>query len=212
MTEVATIAVGFILTTVAGGWWASRLQQRSWDRQFEVRLQEDELRRAAEVYDDLARLLDKRLYRMRRLYWAVAELRSGVEVSDRLDSSLHDYNEVLYEWNDRLNANLALIGSHFGSAPREYLFDLYEDFRRLGRSLESLVTSARGGEDVSEVLEELDAEFEGWSPGSLNGRVYTLGLAMTTQLRDGLVGREAPDGPTSPVLAGRPVPEGHLQQ
>jgi hypothetical protein len=130
----------------------------------------------------------------------VAGLPRGEATTDSLQSCLQDYNQVLYEWNDRLNANLALLGGHFGSAARQYLFDLYEDFRRVGRSLEAAVISVRADEDVSSSLASLDPEFEGWSPGSLNDRVYTLGLAMTTQLRDGLVGRSAPESPSSPAL------------
>jgi hypothetical protein len=201
--DVISIVAGFVLTTIAGGWWASRLQQRSWNRQNELRLVEDGLSRAAAVCDELSRLLDKRLYRMRRLFWAVAAVQRGDPATERLDSSLQEYDEVLYEWNDRLNANLALLGTHFGTAARQYLFDLYEDFRRVGRELEAAVTSVRAGQDVSAALARLDTEFEGWSPGSLNNLVYTLSVAMTTQLRDGSVSRSAPEGASSPALTVR---------
>ena len=55
------------LTTIAGGWWAARLQARSWARQNELRLREAEQERAAGACRELTSLLDRRLYRMLRL-------------------------------------------------------------------------------------------------------------------------------------------------
>lgn len=202
MAEVIPIAVGFILTTVAGGWWASRLQQRSWERQNEVRLKEEEVRRATALCDELTRLLDKRLYRMGRLCWAVAALQQGHLSSEVVEARFQDYNDVLYEWNDRLNANLALLDTHFGAWARDYLFHLYEHFRGVGGEIESQLRRLRRGEDVSAAVDAILPEFEGWSTGSLNARVYEFGRGMTAQLRDGRVGRSAfgPEYAPSPQL------------
>jgi hypothetical protein len=49
------------------------------------------------------------LYRMRRLFWAIQNYQLGRVTSDVLDARVADYDDVLYEWNDRLNVNLALI-------------------------------------------------------------------------------------------------------
>lgn len=199
-----SIIVGFLLTTVIGGWWASRLQQRSWERQDDRRRMEEEARLAGAACDDLMRLLDKRLYRMRRLFWAVASVRDGRGDMDALDSRLEEYNGVLYEWNDRLNANLALVATHFGGSASEYLFALYEDFRRVGRSLEAAVVAERAGEPLPVDLDVLDGEFEGWVDGSLNQRVYLLGSTLTAQLRDGRIGHAAPDPAPAPTLVPGP--------
>jgi hypothetical protein len=201
MTELVAIVVGFALTTVAGGWWAAHLQQRSWRNQNDVRLVEAERQRAAQVCRELSQLLDKRLYRMRRLYWAVQDLRSGTAESF-LDRRLEDYDEVLYEWNDTLNLNLAWIGTYFGDAARDYLDASYERFRAAGQRLEDAVTRAQEGIDVSAELDELNLEFEGRRADSLNQRNYRLVLAMNTQLREGLVGRNAPDKLPVPSLRG----------
>lgn len=200
MTEWATIAIGFILTSVVGGWWAARLQQRSWDRQNDLRLREAERERAAGVSQDLSALLDRRLYRMRRLYWAVEGYQTGSVTKEVLDARLSDYNDVLYEWNEKLNVNLALLGSYFGTSAREYLYILYEHFRMVGAKLEKAVRTVRSGGDVLPMLQDLDPEFEGWKRGSLNQRTYNLGLAMMSQLREGLVGRSAPAKLAVPTL------------
>jgi hypothetical protein len=194
------IAVGFLLTTVAGGWWAARLQQRSWERQNDLRVREDEHQRAAAACEDISNLLDKRLYRMRRVYWAIQNYDAEPGATQRLDARLGDYNDVLYEWNDKLNLNLARIGSHFGPSAREWLYVLYEEFRRVGAELERAAQEVRLGANVSRQLEAIDPEFQGWHPASLNQRIYLLGLAMMTQLREELIGRNAPDKLPVPSL------------
>jgi hypothetical protein len=201
LAEVISIVLGFLLTTVLGGWWATILQQRSWERQNDLRLREDEAKRAGEVCHDVTSLLDKRLYRMQRLHWAIEAFQRDQATEQNLTDKLDDYNAVLYEWNDRLNLNLAMIGSSFGRSAREFLYLLYEHFQRVGSSLEEALESARRGEDAVPMLQRLNAEYEGWDEGSLNNRVYLLGLALMTQLREGLVGRSAPDKLPTPTLS-----------
>jgi hypothetical protein len=202
LAEIISIVVGFVLTTVFGGYWASVLQQRSWERQNDLRLKEQEAARAAEVCHELTRLLDKRLYRMRRLYWATEAFQRDPEKEKGLLEKLSDYDATLYEWNERLNLNLALVGSQFGLAARQFLYQLYEHFRAVGGKLELAISGARKGEDTTSLLQSLDGEFEGWQEGSLNNDVYLLGLTMLTQMREGLVGRSAPDKLPLPSLRG----------
>ena len=121
--------VAFVLTTVAGGLLGWFLQDRSWDHQNQARLREEELRRAAEVCQSISLLLDKRLYRMQRWYDALRALDRDSASRERVDACQRDYNEVLYEWNDRLNVNLGLIGTYFGESARDWL-DL-RDLREL---------------------------------------------------------------------------------
>lgn len=201
LSVVVSVVLGFVLTTVVGGWWATRLQDRSWERQNDLRQKEDAVKRAATTADELLRLLDKRLYRMRRLYWAAEAVAAGGKPKDLLDVRLDAYNDVLYEWNDRLNANLALVGSYFGSGARSYLYELYEQFRSVGGHLEDAVAGVRRGDDVLAGLRVIDPQFEGWSAGSLNHRVYLLGLAMMTQVREERVGQDAPEALAVPDLA-----------
>ncbi len=79
--DVVAIAAGFVLTTLVGGWWAARLQQRSWIRQNDIRMREAESQRAGTACQDLTTLLDKRLFRMQRLL-AVTTARARGSASD----------------------------------------------------------------------------------------------------------------------------------
>jgi hypothetical protein len=129
---------------------------------------------------------------MRRLLWAAA---SGAP-EDEVERRLADYRDVLFAWNDHLNTNLSLVGSYFGDTARAYLDGLYEDFKRVGQDVEAVVRAVRGGSDPSEVAARVAAELDGREVGSLNDRVYQFGLILMGQLREGQVGRYAPDRST----------------
>lgn len=194
MENVVGIVVGFVLTTIAGGWWAARLQERSWVRQNDAQLRQAERERADAACQELLSLMDRRLYRMQRLYWAA----SGASVDvDELERRRLDYVAILFAWNDRLNTNLALVGSHFGDEARAYLDRLYEHFKGVGQELEAIMRATRAGEDPTPAATAVGREFDGREPGSLNDQIYQFGLLLLGQLRDGRVGRRASE-PSAP--------------
>ena len=193
MKDLVTIVLGFVLTTGVGGWWASRLQSRSWLQQNEVRLREKELDRAGATCSSVMSLLDARLYRMKRLLEAAAPV--GVVDPTELETRRTEYVKVLFEWNDRLNTNLSLVGSHFGQDARVALDELYIAFQEVGRDIEGVVRRAQAREDSAGDVARIAEQFEGREPGSLNDKVYRFGLLLMGRLRDGTVGRTAPNLP-----------------
>lgn len=187
MNELVPLTVGFLLTTVLGGLLGTYLQQRSWNHQNEARLLEEELRRANEVSESVAQLLDKRLYRMLRLFYALRRLSCCEGSFEVVEERLADYNAVLYEWNDRLNLNLALLGTYFGEAARDWLDNnIYETFQRVGSALEGIYREAAQLRPIK-ITQDIEAELLG-----LNDQLYRLGVFAMTQLRSGCVGRQAP--------------------
>jgi hypothetical protein len=191
--DLVTIVLGFVLTTGVGGWWASKLQSRSWLQQNEVRLREKELDRAGGTCSSVMSLLDARLYRMKRLLEAAAPV--GAVDPTELETRRTEYVKVLFEWNDRLNTNLSLVGSHFGQDARVALDELYSAFQQVGRDIEGIVRRAQAGDDSPSDVARIAEQFEGREPGSLNDTVYRFGLLLTGRLRDGTVGRTAPNLP-----------------
>ena len=185
--ELVPIVAGFALTTVIGGALGAWFQQRTWDHQNKRTLDEADRGHATQVCRELSHLMDKRLYRMRQLNWAL--------IADPLDESwveatMKDYRAVLYEWNDSLNRNLAAIEIQFGRDVREQLeADIYEGFRAAGAKLEASYrrgretdrseTAARPGESLERDLDEM------------RERIYNLGVTMLQRIRDGRVGRHA---------------------
>ena len=68
--QLLLLAIGFLLTGVLGAWQTSRFQNRAWDHQYALQQRDQERQQALQTFEAVSTLLDKRLYRMRRLYWA----------------------------------------------------------------------------------------------------------------------------------------------
>jgi hypothetical protein len=185
--ELVTIVVGFTLTTIVGGGLGAWLQRRTWDHQNERTLEETDRGHATQVCRELSHLMDKRLYRMRQLNWALAA--EPLDES-RVEASMKDYRVVLYEWNDTLNRNLAAAEIQFGSDVREQLErDIYEGFRVAGDSLEASYKRLRGphrSDNAAHSRESIERNLD-----QLRERIYDLGVTMLRRIRDGRVGRHA---------------------
>jgi hypothetical protein len=194
--DLLPLVVGFLLTGVLGGLLGTHFQKRFWEHQNEARLREEEQRRAGDVCQTLSTLLDKRLYRMVRLAQAVRRYAEGSATEDDLEKYFYDYDSILYEWNDRLNVNLALAGSYFGQSARDYLdFRVYETCKRAGNHLEEAYRQVRKEPERKADLGELLAELT-----ELNDQAYEFCLFMNTQLREGRVGRRALEPVQTPTL------------
>jgi hypothetical protein len=180
--------LAFALTTVAGGVLGTWFTRRTWDHQNERTLEEADRDHATQVCRELSHLMDKRLYRMRQLNWALCA--TPVDES-RVQASIQDYRAVLYDWNDGLNRNLAAAEIQFGGDLRRQLErDIFEGFRTAGQRLEANYRRARepqGSEPHAQFEESLEHELD-----ELRERIYDLGVTMLQRIRDGEVGRHAP--------------------
>src|SRR5580693_8556624 len=78
--QLLLLVAGFVLTSVAGGALGYWFQHRAWAHQHEIQLRdeehqhevkrrEEEHQRALKTFEEVSQLLDRRLYRMRLLYW-----------------------------------------------------------------------------------------------------------------------------------------------
>ena len=178
-SQLITIFFGFILTTVGGGLLGFFFQNRTWKHQHSIQLLDSERTTARTIYETISVLMDKRLYRMRRLYWYLEEY---TPEDDGLDKRLQEYQNVLYEWNDNLIRNLALIQAYFGDEIRNYLEQtIYEEFKRIGGLLEEQVREWKNGEKEtnSSIGRELNA---------LGSLIYRLNFRMIRLLQQGDVG------------------------
>jgi hypothetical protein len=108
-TEIVALIVGFVLTSVLGGLLGTYFQRRTWEHQHDAQLREQELERASQTCYSLSVLLDRRLYRMVRLQRAIARCQEGGFTRDDVETRFRAYDEVLFEWNDALNGNLAVM-------------------------------------------------------------------------------------------------------
>jgi hypothetical protein len=143
--DVLKLVVGFLLTSVLGGVLGFYFQNRTWRRQNDIRLVEADQATTTKLFEELSALMDKRLYRMRQVHW---KLKNGDTPVEAVEEHMRRYREILYEWNDSLNRNLALTETYFGSDIRKELEGtIYEEFRRIGELLESRYKSRQRGEE-----------------------------------------------------------------
>lgn len=207
--ELLLLGIGFVLTTVVGGLLTYYFQKRAWGHQHDVAAREQASQQALEAFDQISRLLDKRLYRMRELYWAFNRRRQ--DTSGRFEKARSSYREVLLEWNESLNRTQAIVEVHFGPSLREELSAIQDHYAVLHRAVDALL---RAPKDQLDDIPNLSDRFH-----KLAIRVYDFNVSMLKRLRsiqDGKVdsaaakqhqinsaaiGRESAQSQDLPVLA-----------
>lgn len=131
--HLLVIALGFMLTTVVGGLIGAYLQHRSWSNQWIAQKNTRDIELATKAFERISSLVDKRNYRMRRLLWGLQSNVDDIEFGMRLNH----YREVLFEWNDNLNANLAIARFYFGDdVRRELENEIGRSFLQAGEGLQ----------------------------------------------------------------------------
>ncbi|MEV0231209.1 hypothetical protein [Nonomuraea sp. NPDC050786] len=141
--QLVLLGLGFVLTTVLGGALGYLFQRRAWAHQHKTQQREREREQASKVFEEVSSLLDKRLYRMRLVFWAAKRRASGGS-NDQLAEARERYREVLLTWNDNLNRNSALTQAYFGAGARRRLEELYDTYAAIGRALDQLMSDLGG--------------------------------------------------------------------
>jgi hypothetical protein len=181
--QLVLLLVGFVLTTVVGGFLGYLFQSRAWNRQEKVRRKQAESEAAKAFFEDLSRLFDRRLHRMRQLDAWLSRPRAREE----MEQSLARYREALDEWNDNLNRILALAQRYFGQKLRDNLdYVLMALFVEVGKRLEERVREYRNAEESSSA--SLTSELD-----SLANKVYFLNVDLIKTIQSGRVGVFNPD-------------------
>lgn len=202
-SQLGLLVVGFVLTSVLGGLLGHVFQTRAWQHQYDIARRDEELRQAVSTFEELATLMDKRIYRMRRLWWAAHDSAGGAVAGEKLQVARDGYNSILFEWNDNLNRLLALTRTSFGRAIRDSLeFEIMEEFAAIGRALEDYIARVENGP-----IPEPQPSRVGHRLTDLAHRVYRLDLAMLGLIQDRRLGGSAPPGPEHVAARERPVLE-----
>ena len=90
--DISKLLLGFLVTTVLGGILGYYFQSRAWTHQNRVRLLEAEQTAATKLFDEISRLMDQRLYRMRQLHWKLKQKAPR----ELIDEHMQRYRDVLY--------------------------------------------------------------------------------------------------------------------
>jgi hypothetical protein len=188
--QLVTLVIGFGLTTIVGGLLGAYFQRRNWDYQNERTLAEADRTHATNTCRELSHLMDKRLYRMLQVRWA---LFADDLDQERIEEKMAEYRSVLSEWNDNLMRNLAAAEIGFGSTVRGRLeTQIYERFKLTGVMLEARYAqvaprATRRTQPAASRVDEIDEAL-----ALIRAHIYKLNLEMLAQIRDGRVGRSAP--------------------
>jgi hypothetical protein len=144
-------------------------------------------------------LLDRRLYRMRRVYWFARRLARAPGDTGELDKARLGYQAVLENWNDNLNRLLALVQTHFGRPLRERLqAELYDTYAAIGEELDHFVREVSVAERDSVRVRPVGLRLT-----DLSHRVFAFNLLLLAALEHERVGRNCDDRTAVPW---RPLP------
>jgi len=172
--DLVLLVLGIVLTALFGGILVSSWQNRAaaLTRKAEHRRLEQEA--ATKVFEELSRLMDSRLYKMRQVHIGLRYRKRSMQ--QRWDA----YREVLNEWNENLNRNLALTQRYFGDERRATLEgEINEGFRALGELLE-------GGRYPTAARDQ--AQYREAQIDSLSLSVYRFDSALISDIQKGKVG------------------------
>jgi hypothetical protein len=98
---------------------------------------------------------------------------------------------VLHEWNDELNARLAVVGAYFGKDVRDFLDRVvYEAFMEAGQRIEDLYRQVTATDSAVRVDNHAVSRTN-TDIGRLNHLAYQLGVTMV-RVREERVVRAAP--------------------
>jgi hypothetical protein len=139
IATIASVLFSFVLVTIVGGIFAQRLQHRNWIRQQYISNQDRRISELKTIFADLDSLLSKRLYRTRRLLYALRRNDQGL-----IESRLKDYDQIISDWNEKRNSfQIRLVRVISVQLAHEFEHDLSRRFVAAGLKLERLTRAAR---------------------------------------------------------------------
>ena len=173
--DVIILILGFILTTIVGGYLTNSWQSNSANIQRQKEQANHAIQEATKIFEEISRLMDKRLYRMRRINMGMGSDTKNEEMNKRWDA----YRSTLFEWNENLNRNLALIQMYFGQDARNILeHEIQSRYIKFGAMLESARDS--NGNSSSYKKRNIVAD-------ELNNYIYQFDLILIEKIQNGNV-------------------------
>jgi hypothetical protein len=139
LTTIASIVVTFIFTGVIGNLLLQKWQHRTWVNQQQFLGEEKHYFALTALWEELMNLASRRLWRMRRLLFAVDDGDNA-----KIQQRLSEYDAVLSEWNEKfhsISVRLTLYASRHLNEQLEH--ELQRSFLIAGMHLEQLAKARR---------------------------------------------------------------------
>jgi hypothetical protein len=156
--ELVLLLLGFLLTSVVGGFVGERIQRRSWEHEHLVQLCDAEQDRRVKGFAALSDLMDTRLLRMRQLAWKLEGANQLSEVAEERKKNL----EARDEWAMQLNSNLDFADNYLGSDARDTLQGTIADgFRKIHEEFNEMFKS---GKVDKKAAANIEADIDSFNP------------------------------------------------
>jgi hypothetical protein len=142
-STLISLVLGFILTGLIGAWLSQQWQHRSWINQQQILGEEKTYNDLKAVSDELASLSAKRLWRMRRLLFAVR----GADI-EKAKLRREEYDSIISDWNEKFvsfSVRLTLFATWHLTKQLE---ELQTTFAHVGAELERACNTRVGGTAV----------------------------------------------------------------
>lgn len=176
--EVAILFLGFLLTTVVGGFLGAWFQARSWAHEHSVQLCESEREMAIKGKDNLSDLMDKRLLKMRQLAWKLETAKRLADVEEERKNNRNARDE----WSAQLNKNLAFTQTYFGDKARNMLEgDIAGGFSRIHGEFNDLMKEDKPNRAA---VEKIESDIDSFNP-----TIYVFDLDLMETIKDGRLGK-----------------------
>ncbi len=174
--EIKKILLGFILTTIVGGFIAFFAQYIHNGYTYKRNLLQSEKINAQKHFETLSSLLDTRMYLTRKLCWIYTDSLDETTEQKRWD----DYSEFLYVWNSQINKNLALTERYFGESKRTDFNEIHSSLSSIGNYLQEVKKSDRS-DSISLSLASRKIE-------EVNPDIYFFDIELLNQIKSEKVG------------------------
>jgi hypothetical protein len=170
-----------ILLTIGGALLGASYQQRNWRFQNWERLREERVKQAVATVEVLAKLVDRRLYRQRRLLWAS---RSGASAD--IEIALKDYRAAIIEWMDNFGHLKAELWRSFDRYTAiQFEEEIHTPFASIGRKIEEKIRR-----NLPNLLSEEERQLDRLGRSSYQF-VHMLLERIATEDLNGLRGRDS---------------------
>lgn len=132
-----------------------------------------DLHTAIELFKNVSSLMDKRLYRMRRIHSGLVDNCNKTIMNKRWNM----YREILFDWNENLNKNFALIQIYFGQWARNNLEkNIQRRFKYFGGLIEGNIDYPEEIKDKSEYRQRV--------ADSLNTEIYEFDKYLIQEIQN----------------------------
>jgi hypothetical protein len=178
--ELLLLVLGFVFTTLVG----TTLTFVYDEFRERAKLREQRRAEATEVFENLSRLMDTRLYRWRQVAWAVEDGKPVPEIVSKYNT----YQQALFDWTYTLNRNRSLVCRYFGpEAGTVFEREIITGFNEIQAALRTRLQT-----NLSTLPTSISRDSLNYIADPLNVSIYLFNNELAEGIRAGDLGSSDP--------------------